>query len=159
MAAVENWKSKLHQVINKYPPSNQFNADETGLFYRQMPRKCLIQKGDKSKGGKLIQGKIVLFCRSATGEKLKPLVNGTAAHPPAFKEQWIDTTHLPVDWHLNRKAWMTQTIFEKWLEDLNRMMRKQNWKILQLVHNATSHSVTKVMSNATVKFLPPNLTS
>jgi hypothetical protein len=51
MAAVEDWKSKLHQVINEYPPSNQFNAEETALFYRQMPRKSLIQKGEKCKGG------------------------------------------------------------------------------------------------------------
>jgi hypothetical protein len=34
LAAVEYWKSKLHQVINEYPPLNQFNADERGLFYR-----------------------------------------------------------------------------------------------------------------------------
>jgi hypothetical protein len=33
MAVVEDWKSKLRQVINKYPLSNQFSADETGLFY------------------------------------------------------------------------------------------------------------------------------
>jgi hypothetical protein len=34
MAAVEDWKSKLHQVINEYPRSNQFNADGIGLLYR-----------------------------------------------------------------------------------------------------------------------------
>jgi hypothetical protein len=38
-------------------------------------------------------------------------------------------------------------------------MKKQNRKILLLVDNATSHSVTKVMSNVTVKFLAQNLTS
>jgi hypothetical protein len=35
----------LKKVVSKYPPENQFNADETGLFYRQMPRKSLVQKG------------------------------------------------------------------------------------------------------------------
>jgi hypothetical protein len=48
-------------------------------------------------------------------------------------------------------------MFEEWLEDLNHMMRKQNRKIL-LLDKATSHSVTKIMSNVEVKFLPPNLT-
>jgi hypothetical protein len=38
-------------------------------------------------------------------------------------------------------------------------MKKENWKILLLVDNATSHHGTKVMSNVTVKFLPPNLIS
>jgi hypothetical protein len=28
-AAVEDWKSKLHPLINEYPPTNQFKADET----------------------------------------------------------------------------------------------------------------------------------
>jgi hypothetical protein len=53
---------------------------------------------------------------------------------------------------------MTQAVFEEWLEDLKSMMKK-NRKILLLVYNATSHSVTKVMSKVSVKFLPPNLTS
>jgi hypothetical protein len=60
--AVEHWKSKLHQIINEYPPSNQFNTDETGLFYRQMPRKSFIQKEEKCKGGKIPQERLnVLF--------------------------------------------------------------------------------------------------
>jgi hypothetical protein len=29
IAVVEDWKSKLHQVIKEYPLSDQFNADET----------------------------------------------------------------------------------------------------------------------------------
>jgi hypothetical protein len=32
MEAAEDWKSKLQQVLSEYPPENQFNADETGLF-------------------------------------------------------------------------------------------------------------------------------
>jgi hypothetical protein len=53
MEAVEDWKSRLQQVLSEYPPEDLFSADETGLFYRQMPRKSLIQKGAKCKGGKL----------------------------------------------------------------------------------------------------------
>jgi hypothetical protein len=97
MPAVEDWKSKLHLVIKECRQLNQFNADEAGLFYRQMPRKSLIQKGEKCKGGKVAKERLsVLFCCSATGEKLKPLVTGNAALPHAFKEQ-TDTKHLPVE--------------------------------------------------------------
>jgi hypothetical protein len=56
---IEDWKAKPYQVTNKYPLSNQFNADETGLFDQQMPRKSLIQKREKCKGGK--QSKERLF--------------------------------------------------------------------------------------------------
>jgi hypothetical protein len=54
---------------------------------------------------------------------------------------------------------LTQAIFEKWLEDLNYMMRKQARKILLLVDNPTSHCVTKMMGKIKVKFLLSNLTS
>jgi hypothetical protein len=42
LEAAEDWKSNLDQVVSEYPPENQFNADETGLFCRQMPRKSLV---------------------------------------------------------------------------------------------------------------------
>jgi hypothetical protein len=62
------------------------------LFYWQMPRKSLIQKGEKCKGGKLSKERLsVLLCCSTTGEKLKPLVISNADCPHAFKEQWTDT--------------------------------------------------------------------
>jgi hypothetical protein len=63
LEAAEDWKSKLNKVASEYPPENQFNADETGLFYRQMPRKSLVQKGEKCKGGTLSKERLsVLFC-------------------------------------------------------------------------------------------------
>jgi hypothetical protein len=159
MEAVEDWKSKLQQVLSEYPPEDKFNADETGLFYRQMPRKSLIQKGEKFKGRKLFKERLsVLFCCIATGKKLKPLVTGNAARPQVFKEQCIDTKHLTVNWRFNKKAWMTQTIFEEWLTDLNCMIKKEIEKSCCLLI-MQSHRGTKVMNNVTVKFLPPNLTS
>lgn len=42
MEAVEDWKSKLHQVINEHPLSNQFKTEETGLVCPHMPRKSFI---------------------------------------------------------------------------------------------------------------------
>jgi hypothetical protein len=53
---------------------------------------------------------------------------------------------------------MTPTIFAEWFEDLYRVPKNKIGKTLLLVDNVTSHSVTKVMSNLTVKFLPPDLT-
>jgi hypothetical protein len=50
-------------------------------------------------------------------------------------------------------------IYEEWLTELDHVMMKGKWKILLLVDNATSHQVTKVMSNVSVKFFPSNLTS
>jgi hypothetical protein len=44
-------------------------------------------------------------------------VSGNVARPRVFKEQCTDTKHLPVIWRFNKKAWMTQEIFEEWLTD------------------------------------------
>jgi hypothetical protein len=64
LEAAEDWKSKLKQVVSEYPPENQFNADETGLFYRQMPRKSLVQNREKYEGGKLSKERLsVLFSK------------------------------------------------------------------------------------------------
>jgi hypothetical protein len=60
---------------------------------------------------------------------------------------------------LQQKGMDDTSTFEEWFTDLNRMMIKENWKILLLVDNASSHRGTKVMSNLTAKFLPSNLTS
>ena len=42
MEAVEDWKSKLHQIINEHPLSNQFKTDEKGLVYPHMLRESFI---------------------------------------------------------------------------------------------------------------------
>jgi len=53
---------------------------------------------------------------------------------------------------------MIQTIFAEWLEeDLNRVTKNKIGKTLLLFDKATSHSVTKVINNVTVKF--PSTTS
>jgi hypothetical protein len=46
MESVEDWKANLQQVINQCPLSNEFNAKEMELFYRQMTKKSSIQKGE-----------------------------------------------------------------------------------------------------------------
>ena len=83
--AAEDCKAKLTEFVKDYPPENQFNADETGLFFRQLPTKSLVSKNEKCFGGKMPKERItVLLCCSVTGEKLKPLVIGNAAKPRAF---------------------------------------------------------------------------
>jgi hypothetical protein len=97
------------------------------------PGKAWLRKGENVKVEKLSKERLsVLFCCSATGKKLKPLVTGNVAHSRIFRGHRIDTKHLPVDWRSNKKAWMTQAIFEEWLVDVNNLMRKQNRKILTM---------------------------
>jgi hypothetical protein len=75
-------------------------------------KKKFDQKGEKCKDGKHSWERLsVLFCCGTNGEKFQPLLTGNAACPCALKEQWIDTKHLPLEWHSNKKAWITHNFY------------------------------------------------
>jgi len=77
-----------------------------------MPRKSLVQRGEKCKVGKLSKERLsVLLCFSAAGEKLRPSVIGNDARPSVFKEQHVDTKHLHVMWFSNKSASMSTAIY------------------------------------------------
>ena len=154
---VVEWKSKIHTICQGYEASNIFNADETGIFWRQLPAGSLVQKTDKCKGGKFSKDRItVLLCCSFQGEKLKPLVIGKSQRPRAFKQ--INLASFIVTWKFNTKAWMTRVIFAEWLSDLNKSMILQKRKILLFLDNATSHG-HEDFSNVKLVFFPPNMTA
>jgi len=119
----DEYKKRLPEICEGYANSDIFNCDETGLFFRALPDKTLSAKRQSSKGGKRSRERItVLFCCSATGEKLKPLVIGKAVSPRCFKN--IKVESLPVTWEANRKAWMTSALFTKCLTQTNRLYRR-----------------------------------
>jgi hypothetical protein len=54
---------------------------------------------------------------------------------------------------------MTTAVFDDWLNQLNETMKKKKRRIILFVDNATSHVVSKKLSNVHVTFLPPHSTS
>lgn len=91
------------------------------------------------------------------GEKEKPLVIGKAAKPRAFK--YINANDLPVTWRWNKKAWMNSELMAEWLMQLDRMMIRENRKILLFLDNACSHPRDIRLQNIKLICLPPNCTS
>ncbi|KAI0221817.1 Tigger transposable element-derived protein 4, partial [Lamellibrachia satsuma] len=90
-----------------------YNADVTGLYYRDLLNRSMVIKGDPRKGIKTSKERItVLLACSAAGEKLTPLVIGKAANPRWFRG--VDKALLPVTYRANRKAWMTSVLFNEW---------------------------------------------
>ena len=78
-------KEKLPEVIQDYKNVDIFNCDETGIQYRALPRKSLTKKGKVMKGAKKNKVKLTaFFCCSAAGEKLPPLLIGTAKNQGAL---------------------------------------------------------------------------
>ena len=58
----------------------------------------------------------------------------------------------------DKKAWITSSLFEDYLNDLNHKMIKSNRSIVLLLDNATPH-VDLPLSNVKLVFYPPNCTS
>jgi len=50
--ATDDWKRHLAALVEGYAIEDQFNADETTVFYWQLPRKSMVFKGESCKGGK-----------------------------------------------------------------------------------------------------------
>ena len=87
MSTVDDWISKLKNLIEGYKHEDILNTDETGLFYQCMPQRTYGFTGQKCRNGEQSKERItVLFtCNSTEIEKLVPVVIGKAANPRAFK--------------------------------------------------------------------------
>lgn len=66
---------------------------------------------------------------------------------------------LPVTWSSNRTAWMNSTLLTNWLNDFDKMMQKQNRRILLFLDNAPVHPPDVILKNITLKFFPANTTA
>nr|XP_050046565.1 tigger transposable element-derived protein 4-like [Dermacentor andersoni] len=112
--ACADWRAtRLPEILEEYDAKNIDNVDETALFSKLLPSKSLSFKGEKCTGGKLSKDRLtVLIGANMTGsEKLKPLVIEKSKHPRCFK----NVATSPVSCQANGKAWMTQSIFRKWI--------------------------------------------
>ncbi|XP_011865298.1 PREDICTED: jerky protein homolog-like, partial [Vollenhovia emeryi] len=121
---------------------NVYNADETGLFWKCLPRKTLAPRNEHSAPGhKLAKERVtVMTCANATGtHKVPLLVIGKAKHPRAFKNVNI----LPVQYVNQTNAWMDRSIFKEWFTTtFIPAVEKKNGKVEKLIlllDNARSH--------------------
>ena len=84
--------------------------DETGLNHRARPVRTLDKQS--SKGSKISKERITLAltCNSIGTERFRPLVIHTSKNRRSFKQELgFDVAHY-VDYHFNKKAWMTQEV-------------------------------------------------
>ena len=54
------------------------------------------------------------------GDKTTPLVIWKSLNPHCFKR--VNKKTLPVEYHANKKAWMTSGILETWLKKFDKRM-------------------------------------
>lgn len=151
------WRNDtLQDHLNRYAPSDVFNADETALFFKLLPDKTITYKGDVCAGGKRSKERVtVLIGANMTGtEKLPLFVIGKSQKPRCFK----NIRSLPTDYAANKKAWMTGELFKQWLRKLDRKFELGKRHVLLLVDNCSAHKVEIELRAIELAFLPANTT-
>ena len=120
---MRNRGQRLPVLCDGYEAKDIFNADETGMFFRAMPTKSIVTKGDSCIGGNNAKDRItVLLAASATGEKLRPLVIGKSKKPRCFYGFEVALLGTDYDFHYMAES---STVVDAiiWL--------KSAWDILQ----------------------------
>ena len=82
----------LYDIIKEYGPEQVYNMDETGLFYRQLPRYSLLMPNEDVstvRGKKKIKDRASLVvCANATGShKISCALIGKAKSPACIKNR------------------------------------------------------------------------
>ncbi|XP_053336861.1 diphthine methyltransferase isoform X1 [Clarias gariepinus] len=154
----------------KFMPQQVFNCEETGLFWKRMPKRTYIAEEEmKLLGHKPMNDKLtLLLCANASGDlKIKPLL----VYPSVFKQYKVIKSKLNMMWRSNSSAWVTRLLFVEWITEtagpaIKEYLMEKNLplKAVFLMDHAPAHPtdfeelLPKEFSFITVKFLPPNTT-
>ncbi|XP_061126126.1 tigger transposable element-derived protein 1-like [Syngnathus typhle] len=102
-------------------PQQVFNCDETGLFWKKMPKRTYLTREEKSlPGHKPMKDRLtLLLCANASGDcKVKPLLVYHSETPRAFKKNNVQKSKLSVMWRSNPKALVTRQFFTEWFQEV-----------------------------------------
>ena len=131
---------KIRDRLREFQVENIYNVDETGLFYKLLPRRSYIMAYEKKttlRGTKQIDVKdriTAYVCTNADGSRKLPMaVIGKAANPRCFR---LGTP--PVPYFSNKTAWSHTATFRKWF----------NYIFLPHVRGVTSGRVALIVDNA-----------
>ncbi|KFD63340.1 hypothetical protein M514_07271 [Trichuris suis] len=172
LSASESSASKFQDEMKSYLEQQGYkdefiyNADETGLYWKSLPRRSLASRAeDAAPGHKVSKERVtIMICANASGTHRIPLLLiGKSKKPRSFK----NTRNLPVVYSSQRKAWMNSEIFIDWFKktfipEVKKYQDSvgQTGKVLLLIDNAPSHpcteSLSKIDETVEARFLPPN---
>lgn len=166
--AVDPFKEKFLDYIKRenLTIDQVFNADETGVNWKMLPKSTLSARSEKAPSGlKGYKDRItVMACANASGTIQLPLVViGKYANPRALKGK---KDHLPVSYKSQRSAWMTSELFKFWFEEECVPFVKAHLqiiglpiKVLLVMDNCSAHNTVFCKDGITVMFFPANTTS
>ncbi|XP_064109644.1 tigger transposable element-derived protein 1-like [Macrobrachium nipponense] len=158
-----------------YIPQQIFNCDETGLFWKKMPRRTYITEEEKKMPGhKPMKDRLTLaLCANASCNcKIKPLLIYHSGNPRAFKAHKIIKEKLHVMWRVNPMSWVTRQFFIDWVNlvfgpSVKKYLKDNNLPLraLLVLDNAPAHppqieeEILNEYNFVKVLYLSPNTTS
>lgn len=151
--------NKLKLILSQYSPENIINADETGLFYRMIPKTTLAIKKKNQKGFKKDKSRItiVLACTASGSKIFEPWIISVSKVPKGFNNTLLKNLKLQYD--CSATSWMTKIIWEKYILYLDSVCTV---KSILLIDNFRAHLIDYDKLNLKfikIHFLPPNTTS
>jgi hypothetical protein len=157
--AVNTWKSTLMpHILKKYLPRNIYNIDESALFWKALPNRSFFSRGGSKHGVKEGRERMtVVLTVNMVGDRLKPFVIGKSANPRSFPK-----FNLNQRFHYDSSpnAWITNSIFMKYMNLLNREFSNEGREVAMILDNCTCHHAGEItFPNITFFYLPPNTTS
>jgi hypothetical protein len=108
----------LYAIIAQYDPENVYNMDETGLFFRLLPRYSLLMPDEDistTRGKKKSKDRVSLIvCANAVGNHKIPCALIDKPKAPAYIKdcQWL------VPYFIQAKAWMDVETCWKWFNEV-----------------------------------------
>jgi hypothetical protein len=108
----------LYAIIAQYDPENVYNMDETGLFFRLLPRYSLLMPNEDistTRGKKKSKDRVSLIvCANAVGSHKIPCA--LIGKPKALA--CIKDRRWPVPYFIQAKAWMDAETCWKWFNEV-----------------------------------------
>jgi len=152
---------ELYSIIAQYDPENVYNMDETGLFFRLLPRYSILMPNEdisSTRGKKKAKNRVSLIvCANASGtHKIPCVMIGKPKEPACTKDR-----HWPVPYFNQAKAWMDMETCWKWFNEVFvlKVKRRTGRLVLLLMDNAPEHFDAFEHDNIRVVFFPLNCTS
>jgi hypothetical protein len=117
-SSAENFKQTFQLFVEKegYSQDSVYNADESGLFWKALPRKSLVScQEHTARGFKVSKERItIMTCNDAAGtHKLPLLLIGKSKKPRCFK----NIKSLPVTYTAQKNVWIDSKLFLNWFEN------------------------------------------
>ena len=134
-------------------PFGIWKMEETGCFFKALPKKDLGEKMSQARGDKKSKTRLTIaFFGSAVGESVSESVAiWRSAKPRCFKNLINPKHPYDVHYYSNQKSWMTSEIIDSVLTKISRKIANAKRNVLLSMDNVPCHPENFVVSYSNMK--------